>query len=224
MSSTGTTVPATLPGLDVSHHQGSVNWHVVAEAGVSFAFAKATDGDTFVDPQFDSNWIGMKNSGIARGAYHFFRPTRPVDAQVDNFVRTVGEIGDGDLPPVLDTEEAPTPHGDSWEDIPGDERVPMVINWLQSIEAKLGRKPIIYTRRGFVSLELPNATPLGSYLVWIAHYTTKPSPAFPDIWSNWSFWQYSEAGKVDGIAGPVDLDRFNGSATDLEKLIRTGNG
>ncbi len=160
MSSTALTVPLRVtPGIDVSHHQGNVNWRAVAEAGISFAFVKATDGGTFTDPQFGTNWIGVKDAGIIRGAYHFFRPAKPVDSQVENFVRTVREIGDGDLPPVLDLEEAPTPHGDEWEDVSGEQRVPLVLTWLEAVEARLGQKPIIYTRRGFVTLELPNPLP-----------------------------------------------------------------
>jgi lysozyme len=219
MSSTviAASTPIT-PGIDVSHHQGQVNWYLVAEGGISFAFAKATEGVTFVDPRFSANWIGIKDAGMIRGAYHFFRPAKPVDAQVDNFARTVGEIKDGDLPPVLDLEEAPTPNGDEWDDIPGDQRVPLVLSWLEGVEAKLGRKPIIYTRRSFVAAELPNAAPLGQYLLWVAHYTAKPAPALPSPWSKWTFWQYSAAGTVDGIEGPADLDRFNGSLSDLEQL------
>src|SRR5260370_20196232 len=124
----------TTSGIDVSHHQGQVNWHLVAEAGISFAFAKATEGVTFVDPQFSANWVGIKNAGIIRGPYHFFRPARPVDGQVENFTRTVSEIKDGDLPPVLDLEEAPTPNGDEWDDLPGDQRVPLVLRWLEGVE------------------------------------------------------------------------------------------
>ncbi len=224
MSSTALTVPLRVtPGIDVSHHQGNVNWHAVAEAGISFAFVKATDGGTFTDPQFGTNWIGVKDAGIIRGAYHFFRPAKPVDSQVENFVRTVREIGDGDLPPVLDLEEAPTPHGDEWEDVSGEQRVPLVLTWLEAVEARLGQKPIIYTRRGFVTLELPNPAPLAQHLLWIAHFTSKSTPTVPSIWSTWTFWQYSDGGKVDGIVGHVDLDRFNGSSSDLAALARAGS-
>src|SRR5712691_13448078 len=213
-------IAPVIPGIDVSHHQRQVNWYLVAEAGIAFALAKATEGVSFVDPQFSANWIGIKNAGIIRGPYHFFRPARPVDAQVDNFARIVSEIRDGDLPPFLDLEEARTPNGDEWDDVPGDQRVPLVLRWLEGVEAKLGRRPIIYTRRSFVASELPNATPLGQYLLWVAHYTTKPAPALPSAWSKWTFWQSSAVGTVDGISGPVDLDRFNGSSSDLEALTR----
>src|SRR5437588_3546015 len=141
MPSTAGVPPMPASGLDAFHHQGSVNWHFAAEGGISFAFAKATDGGTFVDPQFEANWLGMKDAGIFRSAYHFFGPAKPLDSQVDNFVQTVGEIDDGDL----DLEKAPTPDGDSWEEIPVGNRVPLVVSWLQAVEARRGRKPIVYT-------------------------------------------------------------------------------
>ncbi len=214
---------ATTAGIDVSHHQGTVNWHAVAESGVDFAFAKATEGLSFVDPQFASNWAGMKNAGILRGAYHFFRPMKSVAAQIENFLRTVGEIAPGDLSPVLDLEEAPVPNGDEWESIPPDERVPLALQWLQAVENQLGRKPIVYVRRGFIAQELPHADPLGQFPLWIAHYTSRPAPILPTVWSNWTFWQHTDGGKVNGIGGHVDLDRFNGALEDLQALAHLGD-
>lgn len=211
-------VPAVIPGIDVSHHQGQVAWPLVAQAGISFAFAKATEGTNFVDPQFAANWAGMKDAGILRGAYHFFRPAEPVDAQVASFAEAVGPLRDKDLPPVLDLEEAATPGGDEWDSIPADQRVPLVLNWIEGAESRLGRKPVIYVRRGFVTSKLPNAAPLAQYPLWIAHYTSSPAPSLPPVWSNWTFWQYSETGSVAGVAGPVDLDRFSGSADSLLAL------
>src|SRR5437899_3040072 len=61
-------------GIDVSGHQSTVDWAGVAEAGIAFAYAKATEGTSFVDPQFPINWERMKSANILRGAYHFFRP------------------------------------------------------------------------------------------------------------------------------------------------------
>src|ERR1044071_2785616 len=100
VTSRGLISQAVLSGIDVSHHQGNIDWHSVAEAGVSFAFAKATDGDTFHDPQFATNWTQMQSAGIVRGAYHFFRPTKPVNTQVEKFIQAVHKLDDGDLPAV----------------------------------------------------------------------------------------------------------------------------
>ncbi|HEX5481304.1 MAG TPA: GH25 family lysozyme [Terriglobia bacterium] len=210
--------PSPITGIDVSHHQGQIAWPLVAQAGITFAFAKATEGATFVDPQFAANWAGMKNAGIFRGAYHFFRPADPVDAQVENFAGAVGAIEDSDLPPVLDLEEAKTPGGDEWDAIPGEQRVPLALRWLRGIEGRLGRKPIIYVRRGFVASMLPNPGPLAEYPLWVAHYTLEGAPAAPGVWPGWIFWQHSQQGSIAGVTGHVDLDRFNGTIDALPVL------
>ena len=219
MSSTPSVIPTpTLAGADASHHQGVVNWPAVAEAGIVFAFVKATEGANFLDPQFTRNWAGMKDAGIVRGAYHFFRPAQSPESQIASFVKAVGTLGAGDLPPVLDLEEAPTPHGDEWESIPAANRIALAMTWLNGVASSLGRKPIVYTRRGFVELDLPGADPLKQFPLWIAHYTSAPVPRTPPIWSKWTFWQYSETGTVNGITGDVDLSRFNGTVADLSAL------
>jgi GH25 family lysozyme M1 (1,4-beta-N-acetylmuramidase) len=78
---TGATAPmvaappaGALPGIDVSHHQGAIDWSQVAGAGTRFAFAKATEGRSYVDPTYATNKAGAALSGVVFGAYHFARP------------------------------------------------------------------------------------------------------------------------------------------------------
>jgi lysozyme len=209
-------------GLDVSHHQGQVKWPVVAGTGVAFAYAKATEGSAFQDPEFATNWQGIRDAGLRRGAYHFFRPEQPVAAQIDQFVTSVGLLETDDLAPMLDIEEVHADSGhDEWDAIPLDERVPMILAALDATESTLGLRPVLYVRRGFVSAKLPNPEPLGAYPLWVAHYTDAAEPITPSVWARWTFWQYSEKGKVRGIKGRVDLDRFNGSFEQLELIGRT---
>ena len=61
-------------GIDVSQFQGEINWAEVHAAGMAFAFIKATEGETLVDPTFETNWAQAKQQGLLRGAYHFYRP------------------------------------------------------------------------------------------------------------------------------------------------------
>jgi len=213
---------SVVPGIDVSHHQGTVDWKAVAGAGISFAYAKATEGTNFFDSQFAPNWKGMQNAGIIRGAYHFFRPAAAPKAQAGQFVSTVESIEVGDLPPVLDLEEARTSTGqDEWQAFPIEQRIPLALEWLEEVEEKLGRRPLIYTRSGFVKSYFGNAGQLANYLLWIAHYTPAPEPNVPTGWANWAFWQYSDSGQVSGIVGRVDLDRFNGSVAELTAFAGT---
>lgn len=66
--------PTGTPGLDVSHYQNQVDWNSVAADGAKFAYVKATEGTTYLDPQFTANYTGSANVGLKRSAYHFGLP------------------------------------------------------------------------------------------------------------------------------------------------------
>ena len=93
----------TYEGIDVSSYQGSVDWAQVKGAGLVFAFAKATQGTSQVDPEFATNWSGMRAAGLVCGAYHFLDADQDPTAQAEHFLATV-KLEAGDLPPVLDIE------------------------------------------------------------------------------------------------------------------------
>lgn len=186
-------------GIDVSFYQDNVNWQAVAADGVVFAFAKATEGINIVDDKFASFWAGMRAAGIIRGAYHFFRPAASVQAQVNLFVNTIKKLEVDDLPPVLDVE------------VTNGMNIDTIVNgmqqWLSAVEKALGRRPIIYTSPNFWESQLGDLQQFSNYPLWIAHYGTD-NPIIPGAWSTWTFHQYSESGNIKGIAGNVDLNRF----------------
>src|SRR5690349_93936 len=95
--------PGESYGIDVSNHQGTVDWEDVASDGVSSAYLKATEGDDFVDKRFAENWSGAASAGIARGAYHFFTLCSSGAAQAANFLRVLPTDGQA-LPPAVDLE------------------------------------------------------------------------------------------------------------------------
>ena len=66
---------ATKEGIDVSSFQGTIAWHSVAAAGISFAYIRAADGDGGGDQQFATNWRGATGAGVTPGAYLFFEPS-----------------------------------------------------------------------------------------------------------------------------------------------------
>ena len=68
-------------GIDVSLHQGCIEWGAVAPESVSFGFARATVGGHRSDPQFAANSKRISEAGIVRGAYHFFWPLTPWERQ-----------------------------------------------------------------------------------------------------------------------------------------------
>lgn len=205
---------ARLLGIDVSRYQGTVDWAKVKAAGCKFAFIKATEGRTWVDPMFARNWRELKEKGIPRGAYHFFRTDAPLQAQIDNFCNTVGSLEAGDLPPVLDVE-VPS----FWNHLSVKQRLDLVNGWQRGVEQKLGVKPIIYLSTSFATDVLKGDQTLAAYILWLAHYTAQPNPRVPAPWTTWDFWQWSENGTIDGIKDQkVDMNFFNGTEADLERI------
>src|SRR5512133_181864 len=83
--------PARLPlwGVDVSHHQGPIDWpRVASEPHLAFAFIKATEGGDWTDPRFAANWRGARAAGLLVGAYHYFTFCRPPLDQARHFLAT----------------------------------------------------------------------------------------------------------------------------------------
>lgn len=209
-------------GIDVSNYDGNVVWRKVKQAGYAFVFVKATEGLTFKDQYFPTNWAGIKQVGIIRGAYHFFRPAKDAKQQAENFLSYVGEIEDDDLPPVLDLEHYPASVENEWKNITKAQRIKVIKAWLETVESATQRKSIIYTSQGFWGSYLDGVKDFADHPLWVAHYTSKPQPTQPDEWAEWAFWQYTDKGEVPGIAeSQEDLDRFNGSYSDLLEFIKS---
>lgn len=226
MSATGApnvTQHSFASGLDVSHFQRTIEWPAVAPDGMEFVFIKATDGIGCSDPYFMMNWAAAKTTGILRSAYHFFRPLQDPVQQAEAFLRLTGG-GAGELPPALDLEcslrKLPDgTHHDEWEDVGPQDRLPRVTAWLQRVQKECGAAPIIYTSHSFWAEKMANTPALKDHPLWVAHYTEAPAPKLPGGWTQWRFWQFSQSGKVRGIRGKVDLNRFNGKSADLFALM-----
>jgi len=197
-------------GIDLSHHNGFVDFTKLSAGGLVFAFVKASEGRFTKDPLYAANYTGLKQNQILRGAYHFFYPQLDAQAQASNFLSVVTQLNAGDLPPVLDVEV-------SGEQSPSAIAAAMQ-QWLNAVQQNLGRTPIIYTAAGFWNAALGGTTSFATYPLWVAEYTGNSSPRLPNGFTDYIFWQYSESGSVPGIAGNVDLDQFNGSLADLNQL------
>ncbi len=197
-------------GVDISHHNGKIDWAKLKAAGIEFVFIKASEGGTYQDPTFRRNWNAAKQAGILRGAYHFFRPGISVKAQVDNFVAAVKNLEPGDLPPVLDAENPVL-----WEGLSPKASTNLCLAWMEAVEKQLGLKPIVYAGFYFIRDTLGADARLAPYPLWLAQYR-KNAPNVPKPYSTWTFWQFTETGKIDGITGNVDLNYFNGTVEQLK--------
>jgi lysozyme len=198
---------ARMSGIDVSHFQQDIDWQQVRRVGIAFAFIKATDGVSLFDPFFNQNWRNAHGARIYRGAYHFLRPQLSAEEQAHFFLQNLKSDA-GELPPVLDVEVLTT--------VTPESVIAGARKWLEIVKTELNCLPILYTGSAFWRNTLKNSQDFAEFPLWIAHYTIGPNPLMPSAWPKWTFWQFSQQGKVAGITGNVDLDVFNGNAADLE--------
>ncbi len=202
-----------LPGIDVSHWQGTIDWAQVAGSGVRFAIAKATDGRSGVDEMYATNKAGAQGAGIAFTAYHFARPdatTGDAIAEADHFVDTA-RLLPGNLIPALDLERT--------GGLTQFQVTQWVLTWLGRVTERLGVRPMVYTSPNGWENRTGDTTAVadaGYTVLWVAHWGVD-SPRVPaENWTGngWTFWQYTSDGTVPGIGGRVDLDWFQGSSLD----------
>ncbi len=206
-------------GIDVSHHNGTINWNDVPRSQANFVFCKATQGRSFIDPMLHAYMNELKRIDFIRGVYHFltFKDVSAID-QVNNFINSGIDFSmPGTLPPVLDVEWQ---QSDSLNQFIIDNRaqcVKKIKDWLDAVEVATGRLPIIYTNRSFWKDYLDNPAGFQNYPLWVASYRND-APRLPEGWDDYSIWQYTESGSVQGISGNVDKNVFNGNMNNLKKM------
>jgi lysozyme len=196
-------------GVDVSHHQGEIDWVRVAGADVHFAFIKATEGGDHLDTRFEHNWLAAGEAGLVRGAYHFFTFCTPGPVQADHFLAVVPP-DPGALPPGVDVEFAG--NCKAWTDI--DSIRGELGAFLERIEAAWGRAPFLYITRESERRIIRGH--FDEYPTWVRSLILRPGGRDP----KWIFWQYTDDGSVPGIETPVDLNVYRGAPEELAALLR----
>ena len=195
-------------GIDISHHQGNVNWEELKTARNSlspiyFVFMKASEGGDFNDEYFKRYFALARRYGFVRGAYHFYNPRTDASRQADFFIRNV-KLEPGDLPPVLDIETK----GSNVAKMRRDLKI-----WLDKVERHYKVKPILYASYKF-KMDYLNDSVFNSYPYWIAHYYVDSVK----YQGNWKFWQHTDVGTLPGIDEHVDLNVFNGTYEELKQM------
>lgn len=188
-------------GIDVSNHQGRIDWERVAADDVAFAIIKATEGGDFVDKSFRRNIAEARAAGLAVGAYHFFTFCRPGAEQARNFMATVPRDGPL-LPPVVDIE-----FGGNCKTRPtADELVAELNAFLRPVEAAFGQPAVVYV---IGQAEEAYGAALPDRRRWVRSLIQHPGH------EDWMYWQFHNSGSVDGIEGPVDLNVMQGDRAEL---------
>jgi lysozyme len=206
-------------GPDVSNYQhpfgAGINWNSVRAYGARFAFVKVSEGNVYVNPYARADIGGARAAGLYVGAYHFGRPRLPLSTAASDAKAFAAQLGNvrvaGYLPPVLDIETN------------GKLSAANVTAWthtfLTTLQSVTGRVPMIYSGSWFWRAYMGNPKGFAQYPVWIADY--EPANTGPTLFSDFAystFWQYSDAGRVPGIADAVDVSWFHGSLTQLSQL------
>ncbi|KAH9035936.1 glycoside hydrolase family 25 protein [Lactarius pseudohatsudake] len=195
-------------GIDVSHFQGTLNWNTIKSQGVVFAYIKATEGTTFIDPNFSSNYVGATNAAVIRGAYHFAHPDTSSGAAQATFFLAHGGGWSGDgitLPGALDLEG--TCYG-----LTAAQMVAWIQDFSNTYHSATARFPTIYTTTSWWTSCTGNSAAFSSNALWIAHWATTIG-TLPASWGFTTFWQYADSGPFPG-----DQDRFNGDAAGLSSF------
>lgn len=200
-------------GVDVSHYQGEIDWKVLQQSGIDFAFIKATEGSSYIDEKFKDNWQAAAQTEMSIGAYHFFSFDSPGKEQAKLYIDTVGELS-GKLVPVIDVEY----YGDKEAKPPKKEKVvDSLQEMLLLLEQHYQVKPIIYTTYKVYKKYIIDE--FNGYPLWIRNVYYNPNI---DIGNKWIFWQYSDTSIINGYKGQekyIDRNVFNGSINELKKYI-----
>lgn len=190
-------------GIDVSRHQGTIDWEKVAEDGVEYAFIRggfrgSSEGKMVEDEQFENNIRGALKNGIQVGVYFYTQAVSKEEAKEEaEFLLDLIEPYKITYPVVLDLEEV---EGQSrTNDMTQQDFTDVAVTFLETVK-DAGYTPMIYgnLKTFFLMVDMSQ---LQEYEKWFAYY--QEPVYFP---YEFSIWQYSSKGKVDGIKGDVDLN------------------
>jgi lysozyme len=226
-----------IQGIDISKWQGTVDHQAVAESGMKFCICKASEGRNYKDRYFRRNMEAIRalrkaNPGLLYfpGAYHFARPdsdggnAQDGAAEANNYCDIVievwGDILEDFMPPALDFEKY------SESDV--DENIPWIEAWIEVVENRLGRKPMIYTGKNIWRYEVGNTSHFKDYPLWQVYYSGSAEQP-PDMpWESWHLWQWSAGGSfahrppVPGV-GTVDVNRWHGTFEQLLEFAHSSS-
>lgn len=185
-------------GIDLSHYQGEVFWeNVGANSKMAYVYLKATEGSTHIDETYERNIELAHRYGLKVGSYHFFRPKTDLAKQLENFISQC-RPGDQDLIPMIDIE--------STGGLKTDEFCDSLFKFLDLVEKAYRQKPLLYTYTNFYNKHLKGK--IDDYKLMIAQYSDEKPQLADD--RDYTMWQYTAKGRINGINAYVDKSRFMG--------------
>lgn len=196
-------------GIDVSKHQGKIEWNKVAQdPKIQFVYIKATEGATLVDKNYQRNFKQAQAAGFKVGSYHFFTSYKTAQAQFENFKRHVDKNAQ-DLLPMVDVEETGNRYAKR------QTLQAHLAEFMELIRKEYGKYPLLYSQYKFYNELL--APEFNKYFIFMARYGSS-EPVLRGG-GKYNIWQYTERGHIDGIKETVDLDRFCNGTTLNDILL-----
>ena len=213
-------------GIDISHYQTVSSWSQVA-ASEDFVIIKTTENTT-TDSKFASHRAGAQGAKMTVGYYHYLRFDGASGAVQGNaFVKAIGALEPGEMPPMLDIEDSTGAATNSTAT-----NIKIVQDWLDAVEAGLGKKPFIYTGGGFWGgANFGNPAQFAAYeFCWARYSASNSCPQVPDnLVPQIKMWQYRAdafpgvpAGQTNGINGAVDQVVFYGDLNAWKAFLGGG--
>lgn len=209
------TASANMDGIDISSHQSGINVDQVA--GLDFVIIKATEGQTYRNPDMSRTYQDARADGLKTGLYHYASGGNAV-AEAEHFVNTVGDrVGENIL--VLDYEGTAVNNGVGW-----------AMDFMDAVYNMTGVKPVIYMSRSVISRYDWTPAVNAGYKLWVAAYYRGYTPIYgfvddPPIYGSLGeyandtvMYQYTSTGRLSGWGGNLDLDVFYGDASDWDAL------
>lgn len=193
-------------GIDISAHNGDIDFGKVKRDSIDFVFMKASEGTDFRDKKFVENFDSATYHGIPTGAYHFFRYDKDGVEQAVNLNKAL----EGRVPTlgvVIDIEDTGNPE-DGIPDVVA-KNIAEMIDYLNLC----GLRVMLYTNKDGYNQFLRKE--FSGFPLWICSFNQNPIDA------EWTFWQYDHTGRVGGIKGDVDLNVYNGSRLAWENLLHS---
>ena len=183
-------------GIDISHYQGNVFWEIIGDnTNMAYVYLKASEGGDRIDEKFEHNTQLAHQYGLKVGAYHFFRPRTDLNKQLVNFMAQC-RPKEQDLVPMIDIE---TKGGLSTEEF-----CDSLLKFIKLVETAYRQKPLLYTFTNFYNQNLIGK--IDGYPLMVAQYTQR-EPVLADG-RDFTMWQYTGKGRINGINGYVDKSRF----------------
>lgn len=179
--------------LDLSHHTGVVDFETMANLDIKWVYLKATEGTSWTDEAFLSNYNNAKAAGLKVGAYHFMSVKSSAQAQANHFLETIRDL-DLDLIPVIDIE--------CIGDYTPQQLVDSAKVILDAVESLYSCKPMIYASENYFNRYL--GKDFENYPRWVAKYSSQA----PEIGVDYTMWQVSEKGILPGLDSYVDVSVF----------------